>query len=185
MDFLVHSHAAPGAGEPDPALTEAHWSYMDRFAAGMIARGPTLAADRATWTGSMHVVDLPGAAAARAFAEREPYHRAGLFARHDVWRFDDRLGRTMWEAPGGSEDPTFMAVARGPGAAALALPAVARERLIVHGGLHTPGEGSPAGLLLVLHAPAREAVAALLERGRPRDAQLDVVVQDWEPGGRR
>ena len=25
----------------------------------MIARGPTLAADRTTWTGSVHIVDLP------------------------------------------------------------------------------------------------------------------------------
>ena len=43
------------------ALTEEHWSYMDRFADGMLARGPTLAPDRETWTGSIHIVELPSA----------------------------------------------------------------------------------------------------------------------------
>jgi hypothetical protein len=50
---------------------------MDQFADGMIARDPTLAADRATWTGSLHIVDLPSVEAARRFVEREPYNRAG------------------------------------------------------------------------------------------------------------
>ena len=61
IDFFVYSSAAPRAGddENDAALNEEHWSYMDRFADGMIARGPTLAADRATWTGSIHIVNLP------------------------------------------------------------------------------------------------------------------------------
>ena len=37
---------------PTPAkLLEAHWSYMDRYAAEMIARGPTLADDGDTPAG--------------------------------------------------------------------------------------------------------------------------------------
>jgi hypothetical protein len=42
VDFFVHSRAAPSAAsvEHDPALDEEHWSYMDRFADGMTARGP-------------------------------------------------------------------------------------------------------------------------------------------------
>src|SRR5215208_586321 len=61
IDFFVYSRAAPGAADvdDDAALDEEHWAYMDRFADGMIARGPTLATDRATWTGSLHIVDLP------------------------------------------------------------------------------------------------------------------------------
>ena len=74
---------------------------MDRFADGMIARGPTLGADRETWTGSLHIVDLPSAEAAREFVEREPYNRAGLFEQHIIRRFKNLLGRTMWEFPGG------------------------------------------------------------------------------------
>jgi uncharacterized protein len=47
IDFLIHSRAA--GGEPDQSLTEEHWSYMDRFADRMTARGPMLADDRETW----------------------------------------------------------------------------------------------------------------------------------------
>jgi len=97
MDFFVYSRGAPGAAgaEHDPALDEEHWSYMDGFADGMIARGPTLAADRERWTGSVHIVGLPGTEAARAFVEHEPYNRAGLFEHHIVRRFENLLGRTM------------------------------------------------------------------------------------------
>jgi uncharacterized protein len=84
---------------------------MNGFAEAMIARGPTLAADRATWTGSVHIVDLPSADAAREFVEREPYSRAGLFEQHVIRRFENLLGRTMWQSPGGSDDPRFFVIA--------------------------------------------------------------------------
>ena len=193
MDFFVHSRAASNAREPDPALTEEHWSYMDRFAAGMIARGPTLAADRATWTGSVHIVDLPGAEAARDFVEREPYNRAGMYEQHVIWRFDNLLGRTMWEFSGECDDPIFMVIAHvhaeaGEHAAPpIDPPALPSERLIVHGELRTPDEGRPVGVAFALHAPTPQAVAALLRRKQSRldEQQLDVLVRDWEYGGRR
>jgi uncharacterized protein len=99
VDFFVYSRAAFGAAnvEHDPALDEEHWSYMDGFAGGMTARGPTLGPDRESWTGSVHIVDLPSAEAAREFVEREPYNRAGLFEDHVTRRFTNLLGRTMWE----------------------------------------------------------------------------------------
>ena len=74
----------------DPLLeefAEAHWSFMDAYAEVMIARGPTLTADRTTHTGSMHIVDLPDADGAQVFAFKEPYrdgaHRLGHVA-HDL-----------------------------------------------------------------------------------------------------
>ena len=184
IEFFVYSRAAPGAVEPDRALTEQHWGYMDRFADGMVARGPTLAADRATWTGSLHIVDLPSAEAAHEFVEREPYNRAGLFERHLIRRFDNLLGRTMWDFPGGSGDPRFLVIAHAPaGAGRLSrLTALPRERLIVHGELLTPDEARPAGAALALQAPTRQAVDALLRDG-PADS--DVEILDWEFGGRR
>jgi uncharacterized protein YciI len=94
IHLLVYSRAAAGAADvDDPALNEEHWAYMERFAEGMVARGPTLTADRASWTGSLHIVDLPSTSAAREFVEREPYNRAGLFCDHFVRRFETRLGR--------------------------------------------------------------------------------------------
>jgi uncharacterized protein len=182
IDFFVYSRAARSAAdvEHDPALDEEHWSYMDGFADGMVARGPTLAADRATWTGSVHIVDLPSAEAAREFVEREPYNRAGLFEQHVIRRFKNLLGRTMWEFPGGSDDPRFLVIADAPADAGPALP---RERLIVHGELLTLDGARPAGVALALQAPAREAVDALLRD--PRDGRFDGQILDWEFGGRR
>jgi uncharacterized protein len=188
VDFFVYSRAAPHAADvDDPALNEEHWSYMDRFAEGMVARGPTLGADRATWTGSVHIVDLPSAQAAREFVEREPYNRAGLYERHVIRRFENLLGRTMWEFPGGSDDPRFLVIAQGRDrAAAVPLPnftPLVRERQIVHGELLTPDGARSVGVALALQAPTREAVDALLEDGL--DERFDVQILDWEFGGRR
>src|SRR5947207_11772298 len=74
---------------------------MDRYATEMIARGPTLAADGDTPTGSMHIVDLPDAAAARAFAFDEPNYQAGVYRDVLLRRWRNMLGRTMWDFPGG------------------------------------------------------------------------------------
>jgi uncharacterized protein YciI len=195
VDFFVHSRAAPSAAsvEHDPALDEEHWSYMDRFADGMTARGPTLGADRETWTGSIHIVDLPSVDTAREFVEREPYNRAGLYEHHDIRRFKNLLGRTMWESPGGSADPRFLVVAHparaGEHAPAGLLPGftgVPRDRLIVHGELLTLDDARPDGVVLALQAPTREAVDALLTSGQAGlDEHSDLQILDWEFGGRR
>ena len=155
---------------------------MDRFADGMIARGPTLAADRATWTGSLHIVDLPSAEAAHEFVEREPYNRAGLYEKHLIRRFNNLLGRTMWEFPGASDEPRFLVIAQ----ALPELTALARERLIVHGELLTLDEARPVGVVVALQAPTRQAVEALLRGGQAGlDEHFDVEILDWEFGGRR
>jgi uncharacterized protein len=171
---LSRAVSTPAAGEAADALTEEHWSYMDRFADRMIARGPTLAPDRETWTGSLHILDLPSPGAAHEFVEREPYNRAGLFEEHLIRRFHNLLGRTMWESPGGSDDPRFLVIADGPlpGVAALA-----PERLSVHGELPTLEEAQPAGVAAALQAPSRAAAEALLGG--------EVHIHDWEFGGRR
>jgi uncharacterized protein len=167
---------------------------MDQFADGMIARGPTLGADRETWMGSIHIVDLASAEAAREFIEREPYNRAGLFDHHIIRRFKNLLGRTMWQFLGGTAEPRFFVIAQvaaeaGEHAPAVLLPdftALPRERLIVHGELRTPDDATPTGVVLALQAPTRESVAALLREGRAAlEGHFDVQILDWEFGGRR
>ena len=177
IDFLVYSRGSPNTAgvDVDQALNEEHWAYMDRFSAGMTARGPTLAADRSTWTGSLHIVDLPGVEAVQQFVEAEPYNRAGLFESHLIRRFENRLGRTMWEFAGGSDDPMFLVLAQMPAD----LAGLSPERLIVHGELLMPDVGTPAGVAVALQAPTRDAVGALV------DGELDVQIHDWEFGGRR
>ncbi len=164
---------------------------MDGFADGMTARGPTLAADRVTWTGSVHIVDLASADDAREFVEREPYNRAGLFEHHLIRRFKNLLGRTMWEFPGRSAEPRFMVIAhasgeQGPAARLPDFTTLAPGRLIVHGELLTPDDATPVGVVSALQAPTREAVDALLADRHPGfDEHLDVEILDWEFGGRR
>jgi uncharacterized protein YciI len=188
VDFLVRSRASAAAAEvgDDAALNEQHWSYMDRFADGMTARGPTLAPDRETWTGSLHVVDLPSPEAARAFVADEPYQQAGLYERHSVWRFADLLGRTMWDFDGTADQPRFLVLALGPGAPVPvgALPPALRDGLILYGELRTL-EGVPAGVVLALQVPSREALDVLLADPAAGLAGHQLEVDDWEFGGRR
>ena len=68
MEFFIYCRDKPGTARLRDELTEAHQSFMDGYAEAMIARGPTLTPDRMTATGSMHMVDLPDAEAARVFA---------------------------------------------------------------------------------------------------------------------
>ena len=170
------------------------WSYMDRFADAMTARGPTLGTDRQTWTGSLHVVDLPGSNAAREFVAREPYNRAGLFEEHFIWRFANFLGRTMWQFGGPADEPRFFILApvaqdlsKNPRPLPLAdLPRELRERLIVYGELSNLDTEEPAGVAMAVQVPTREALDALIGDERAGLNDYDYVgIHDWELGGRR
>jgi uncharacterized protein len=197
MVFLVYSRDAPGteALRADDELLEEHWSYMDGFADAMIARGPTLAPDRQMPTGSLHVLDLPSLAAATEFVEHEPNNRAGVYAEHRIWAFQDLLGRTMWDFTGAADEPRFLVIAHSghdrstPGSARPVPPALRgelSERLIIYGALTEPASGEPTGVALALQAPGRNAVDALLGDGAAGlDAFPTVEVHDWEFGGRR
>src|SRR5438477_7287202 len=160
MDFFVHSRDAPGseALRDEDDLLEAHWSYMDGFADTMIARGPTLSPDSETATGSLHVLGVPSLAAATEFVEREPNNRAGVYAEHRIWAFENLLGRTMWEHGGDAREPRFLVIAHSRHdqlAPVLVRPAAAlgaelRERLIVYGALTEPEGGEMVGVAFAL-----------------------------------
>jgi uncharacterized protein len=114
MEHFFYCRAKPGSEALWVQLTETHWSFMDRYADAMIARGPTLTADRATATGSMHMVELPGAAAARVFAFEEPRYVAGVYSEVMVRRWRNALGRTMWEFEGDAvANPRFLVIGHG------------------------------------------------------------------------
>jgi uncharacterized protein len=197
VDFFVYSRDAPGtqALRDDTDLLEEHWSYMDGFADAMIARGPTLAPDRETATGSLHVLALPSSAAANDFVEREPNNRAGVYAEHRIWAFENLLGRTMWEFAGESDEPRFLIVAHcddqiAPATARPMAPASLgaelRERLIVYGALRDPASAATVGVAMALQAPGEDAAVALLRDGATGlDAFGSVEIHDWEFGGRR
>ncbi|MEU2202561.1 YciI family protein [Isoptericola sp. NPDC019482] len=157
---------------------------MDRFADGMVARGPTTTDDGETLTGSVHVLDLPGPAAARAFAFDEPNYQAGAYRDVLLRRWRDLLGRTMWEYHGGPEGgPRFLALGLGLGWRGSGEPLV------------TAGAGAglvAAGHLLSDDGAAVLGAAALVEAPAPADARrvlvvddyAEVEVHDWHVGGR-
>src|SRR4051794_12159858 len=191
MDFFVYSRDGADAADlrADQELLEEHWSYMDRFAESMIARGPTLDSDRETATGSLHVLVLPSVDGAREFVALEPNNRAGVYGEHLVWRFENLLGRSMWEFSGQAGEPRCLIIGRshlGRPVPAESLPAELLERLILYGALTTLDGGEPAGVALILQAPDREAVNALIEDERTGLGALsEIEIHNWEFGGRR
>lgn len=196
MDFLVYSRAVPEQDFPERtaadqrALNERHWSYMDGFADRFTARGPTLGPGRDTWTGSLHIVDLSDVDAVQEFVEEEPYQWTGLFAEHAVWRFGNLLGRTMWEFPGATEEPTYLVLAQDPSGQHPPVPVADlapayRDALVVYGALATL-DGDPAGVAMALQAPSREALDTwVTDPALGLSGREQVEVHDWEFGGRR
>jgi uncharacterized protein len=96
MEFFCYHRDRPGSTPLRRHIAEQHLSYMDRYAGTMIARGPTFTSG-GDLTGSVHILDLPHAAAARAFAFEEPGYQAGAYRDVLLRRWHNTLGRTMWD----------------------------------------------------------------------------------------
>jgi uncharacterized protein len=199
VEYFFYCRGRPGTEALAEELAEAHWSFMDGYATAMIARGPTLTPDRGTWTGSLHIVDLPDAEAAQAFAFQEPFYRAGVYSEVLVHRWRNRLGRTMWDYPAEpGEDRRFLVLGHGrPGVAAdrQALEAVQRrwfgepgrrDRFILRGPLLADDGAGWLGSAWLVQLPDRAAVAAMLA-GAPYvrgGLYASVEIHDWQFGGR-
>ena len=66
VEFFCYHHDRSGSMPLREELLEQHWSYMDRYQAEMIAYGPLLSDDGATWLGTAALLRAPGPDAARA-----------------------------------------------------------------------------------------------------------------------
>lgn len=154
---------------------------MDRYAAEMIARGPTFAADGETLTGSLHIVDLPDPAAARVFAFDEPNYQAGAYRDVLLRRWRNTLGRTMWDFPGSREgDDRYLVLGLGEGQPAdLGVPPD-RDDLIAHGPLLSDDGTSWLGTAVLVRAPDPDTARAVLTS----DRYADIEVHHWHFGGR-
>ena len=198
MEYFVYCRARPDAETVWASLVEAHWSYMDGFADAMIARGPTLTADRETATGSMHIVDLPDLDAARAFAFDEPNYRAGVYADVFIRRWSNALGRTMWDFAGDPAGlPRFLILSQAvPGVSAQhdALLGEHRQYLaehadefIVRGALLSDDGTEWQGSAMLVEMRDRASVDAFAAAEPFARAGLfdSIEIHDWEFGGRR
>ncbi|MFG2887485.1 YciI family protein [Streptomyces sp. NPDC048297] len=183
MEFLCYHRDRQDSLALRMELLEAHWSYMDRYEKEMIARGPTLAADGEKPTGSVHIVDLPDPAAARAFAFDEPGYQAGVYRDVLLRRWRNLLGRTMWDFPGGpTEGPRHLVLGLGKGhgpAADLAVPAD-RDGLIAYGPLLSDDGATWLGTATLVRASDPDTARALLTA----DRYAEIEVHPWRFGGR-
>ncbi len=97
------------------------------------------------------------------FVAREPNNRAGVYAEHSVWGFENLLGRTMWEFPGAADEPRFLIIAHTHGSPETAarvrpvpresLSTELRKQLIVYGALRTLDDAALVGLALARPSP--------------------------------
>ncbi|MFJ7591225.1 YciI family protein [Streptomyces sp. NPDC097617] len=183
MEFFCYHRDRAGSLPLRMELLERHWSYMDRYEKELIARGPTFVPGGDAPSGSVHIVDLPDPAAARAFAFDEPGYQAGVYRDVLLLRWRNLLGRTMWDFPGGRTGGNrFLVLGLGPVEAAtdLALPP-GEDELIAYGPLLSDDGAARLGTAALVRAPdagtARTALAA--------DGHAAVEVHAWEFGGRR
>ncbi len=193
-DYLVYSRDAPGVGDRLDALAEAHWSYIDRFADRLVARGPTLSADGEVHTGSMHILAAESARAARRFAEEEPYHGAGLYAETKISRYINLLAQSMWDRPPAPEleRSTFL-IAGWPAMradertvrAARKAAVVASETWVFLGLLVSDDGSRCVGVAAAADAPAGSAELALRRVMESLgQAGAPVETHRWQRGGR-
>lgn len=154
---------------------------MDGYAKEMIARGPTLADDGDTPTGSIHIVDLPGPAAARAFAFDEPNYQAGCLPRRAAATVAQPAGAHHVGLPAiTTESSRYLVIGLGSGQAAdLAVPP-GRDDLIAYGPLLADDGTTWVGTAALVRAPDPGTARALLAPAR----YADIEVHNWQPGGR-
>lgn len=179
MEYFCYHRDRPGSAALRDELLKEHWSYMDRYAKRMIARGPTLAGQ--TPTGSVHIVDLPDAGAARAFAFDEPNYQAGVYRDVLLRRWRNTLGRTMWDFPAGrTGGDRYLVIGLGAGPAAdLDVPAD-RDDLVAYGPLLSDDGALWLGTAALVRAPGPDAARALLTP----DRYAHIEVHNWRFGGR-
>lgn len=79
MLYMFHCTDKAGAAEIRGANRAAHLEYLEANAARLSAAGPLLSDDGQGMVGSLLIVECADAAEAQAFADNDPYAKAGLF----------------------------------------------------------------------------------------------------------
>jgi uncharacterized protein YciI len=181
MEFFCYHRDRPGSAGLRDELLEQHWSYMDQFRKQMIARGPTLADDGVTPTGSVHILDLPDPAAARAFAFDEPNYQAGVYRDVLLRRWRNTLSRTMWDFAGGrTGGKRYLVLGLSTGEAADVAAPPGPYELISYGPLLSDNGTSWLGTAALVRAPDPDIARASLTT----DRYVGIEVHSWQFGGR-
>lgn len=80
----------PGALQVRMDTRAEHLAYIERT--GVVAQAGPLLDDAGQMCGSLVILDVPDMAAARAWAENDPYALAGLFAGTDLIAWKKVIG---------------------------------------------------------------------------------------------
>jgi uncharacterized protein YciI len=180
MEFFCYHRDRTGSTPLRSQMVEQHWSYMDQFAATMVARGPTFISD-GTLTGSVHILDLPDPTAARAFAFEEPGYQAGAYRDVLLRRWHNSLGRTMWDFSAGRPDNNrYLVLGFTLETAADAAELPLRDELIASGPLLSDDGSLVLGAAVLLEAPDADSAREVLSA----DCYAGIEVHQWRFGGR-
>jgi uncharacterized protein YciI len=198
MEHFFYCRDAPGTEALLEEFAEAHWSFMDGYADGMIARGPTTDPSGELHTGSMHMVDLPDAAAADVFAFEEPYYLAGVYREVVKRRWRNVLGRTMWDFVAADDGQRFLILGHGvEGVGSIPHELIDRrrryldqaghlDRFIERGPLLSDDGERWTGSAMLVDFPDRASVEAMLAQDPyvVEGLYRQVEVHPWSFGGR-
>ena len=94
MHYAIICSDAPGSAEKRTALMQAHLQHIEHI----LASGDTLSLagplrdHTGAVTGSLLVVDVADAEAARHFIEQDPYHAAGIWREIRIETFSPAAG---------------------------------------------------------------------------------------------
>ena len=182
MEFFCFHRDRPGSLALRNELLEEHWSYMDRFSGAMIARGPTfVSTGNEAPSGSVHIVDLLGPPEARAFAFDEPNYQAGVYRDVLLRRWQNVLGRTMWDHPGGSDGTDmYLVLGFGSGQATDLSGPPERDWLIAYGPLWSDDGATWLGTVALVKASDPDTARTVLTK----DRYAGIEVHRWQFGGR-
>jgi uncharacterized protein YciI len=84
MLFLIHCTDKPNSAQVRADTRPKHLAYLEGSKVTWVFAGPVLADDGTTAKGSLLIGDFPDLAAAKAFAQHDPYAIAGLFEQVTV-----------------------------------------------------------------------------------------------------
>lgn len=101
MYFHVQMINDPAAAGRRADSVPAHWAYLTKHAAHILARGPTVADDDEKKTlGSVFFVEFPDWNGVREFIDNEPHNNNGIYQAIHVNRWGHALGRSQEQFPG-------------------------------------------------------------------------------------
>lgn len=92
MLFVVHNLDKPDSLSVRKENQPAHLEYVKSSGVPIRLAGPLTAEDGETPIGSVLVIDVADKAAAEAFAENDPYTKAGLFQESRVTAWKKTMG---------------------------------------------------------------------------------------------